>query len=342
MSDTQQPRVLIAGAGAMGIVSSYHLALSGAAVTFLVRPHRVDAVERPQRLYCYDDGALKAYEGYELISDPATLSPGAYDYVVITLDGAAMRDPDGERLARAIGRVARGTSTGVILGALGIELRSWFLSVSELLGEQVTNGTLGIQCHPVAGVTLPLHAPTDADLLAQADFAYRHCWPLGFSVDDSAPGVAQRFAALYSANGISRCVIEQADEKAAGVFAFFAQMAACDIGGWPSPADIDPDSDFWQLGIAAGLEIQGLGIFGEAGRKARTQTTAEGALQFWRGWERDMLPLDLQGFNRFHHGGKVNRQDLQILADCIAQGEAEGTPMTATRELHARQAALKG
>ncbi len=342
MTNANQARILIVGAGAMGVVSGYHLTLSGAAVTFLVRPHRLEPLGRPQILYCYDDGTLKSYESYRLVSDPDALAPDKYDYVVITLDSAALRDPEGEFLISAIGRITGGTSTRVILGSVGIELRPWFLSLSGIAGEQVTNGSLGIQCHPVSGAALPLHPPTDAGLLAQADLAYRHCWPFGFAVDDSAPEVAERFAALYSASGVSRCVIEPAEEKATSTACFFPQLAACDIAGWPRAADIDPESEFWQLATAATREIQGLRIHGVSSQKTKEQKNAADILHFWRTWEQDMLPLDLQGFNRFHHGGKVNRQDRQILSDCIALGDVDGQPMTATRELLERQTALKG
>jgi ketopantoate reductase len=35
----------------MGIITGYHLALSGAKVTFLIRPDRKEALDQPQILY---------------------------------------------------------------------------------------------------------------------------------------------------------------------------------------------------------------------------------------------------------------------------------------------------
>jgi ketopantoate reductase len=63
MSDNLRPHILIIGAGSMGIITGYHLTLSGAEVTFLIRPHRKEALDRPQILYCYDDNQLKEYTG---------------------------------------------------------------------------------------------------------------------------------------------------------------------------------------------------------------------------------------------------------------------------------------
>ena len=49
--------------------------------------------------------------------------------------------------------------------------------------------------------------------------------------------------------------------------------------------------------------------------------------------EKQMLPLDFQEFNRYHHGGKVNAQDREHLRACLSRGEAEGKQMLALTEL---------
>jgi hypothetical protein len=46
-----------------------------------------------------------------------------------------------------------------------------------------------------------------------------------------------------------------------------------------------------------------------------------------------MLPLDYQAFNRFHHGGKVRAQDVEILHDCLAEGRSTGHAMPALEDL---------
>ena len=59
MSEQSRARILIIGAGSMGIITGYHLSLAGADVTFIIRPHRAEALNHPQILYCYDDNKLK-------------------------------------------------------------------------------------------------------------------------------------------------------------------------------------------------------------------------------------------------------------------------------------------
>jgi ketopantoate reductase len=63
MTKTSTPSVCIVGAGSMGVSTGYHLSLAGAAVTFLVRPHRQEQLSRPQVLYSYDDHSLKTFSG---------------------------------------------------------------------------------------------------------------------------------------------------------------------------------------------------------------------------------------------------------------------------------------
>jgi hypothetical protein len=257
----------------------------------------------------------------------------SYDYIVIALNGIALRNSVGVNLVKTIGDAARHTDTKIILGTVGLDLRSWFLETSGLPGEQVTNGLLGIQAYPTKAVTLPVHAPTNPELVAQADLGYIHCFDYGFVVDDSSPAAAEVFAKVYSASGISRCAIKPSLQYAVDLAPIFAVFAACELMDWPKFQDIAKDAELWSLAVAAVKEIQGLGIHGEVGQKAASATNEAGLAASLAAWEKDTLPLDLQEFNRYHHGGKVNAQDRQHLRDCVAAGEAEGKTMTALKTL---------
>jgi len=184
MSDTKRPHVLIVGAGAMGILTGYHLELANAEVTFLVRPHRKPMLEKPQILYNYNDNELKEYKGLRCLTDPSEMVGQTYDYIVVTLDGNALRSEAGETLVKSLGEAARGKETKVILGAVAFNPLPWFLETSGLLDKQVTNGVLGIEVYPTNGVTLPVNPPTDPKLIAQADWAYVDCFGYGFAVTD--------------------------------------------------------------------------------------------------------------------------------------------------------------
>jgi hypothetical protein len=53
------------------------------------------AVSIAAAFYCYDQ--LKEYTGYTYITDPAKMVGASYDYIVVTLDGIALRNPVGQK-----------------------------------------------------------------------------------------------------------------------------------------------------------------------------------------------------------------------------------------------------
>lgn len=335
----QQPKILIVGAGAMGVVTGYHLDLAGAAVTFLVRPHRLPALQRPQVLYAYDDGGLKTFAGYDCITTTDALTYGRFDYVLLTLDGVALRSPEGVSLIEAIGAGARDTPTKVIIGTIGVGLKPWFMRLSGLAEDQVFNGAMSIMAYSPASVSLPLHPPTNAARLAQADLAYVYAGEQGFIVDDSAARAAHRFSEIYNRCGASTCEVRPAAAFATSIPALFPVFTASDVMGWPRAEELGGDRELWALTTEAVREIQDLGSHEEQNTTTQGVTTGQSLIDMWKAWEAATLPMDLQAFNRFHHGGKVNAQDQQLLLDCVAAGQAIGQPMKALQTLVERATA---
>src|SRR5258708_24585772 len=98
----EKSRRLIVAAGAMGLVAGYHLHLGGAEITFLVRPGRVEDAARPKILYCYDDATLKVFSAFKVVSDVTEISSSSIAYVIVTLDGFAVRESEGVSLLQTI------------------------------------------------------------------------------------------------------------------------------------------------------------------------------------------------------------------------------------------------
>jgi len=336
MTNSTASRVLIVGAGSIGMIFGYHLSLANAHVTYLVRPARVERLSRPQTLYCYDDNSLKHFEGYSVISDHAGIAEGKFDYILLTLDGASLQSEDGVKLTKAIGKAVQGTDTKVIQGSMFFDSQRWFKDVSGLRDDQFTSAYFAILAYAPNAVTLPLHGQSDPDLLAQSDLAYSDRMDVGFFIADNTPAIANGFADLYNASGVSKAAVVPAAGFAMYANAIFALFGGCELLDWPKFSDIDPSDDVWQLAVAAMKEIQALSIHGEAGRQAADATTEAGVLEEQRAIEKKMWPLDLQAFNRFHHGGKVNTQDRAILSASLAAGRAENKEMPALRELLGR------
>jgi hypothetical protein len=332
MPEPRTTPICIVGAGSTGLVTGYLLSRASAAVTFLVRPHRLEQLSRPQMLYSYDDDTLTAYSDYEVMTAPAELTGSSFDFILVTLDATALRAEAGLELVDAIGRAFRGTSTAVVLACVDIDVRTWFLGRSGLAPTQVLTGQLDSFAYPVPSPIVPTHPDVTQALHAQADFAYRHPKPFGFSVDLSAPEAAREFAALYDRNGVTVCRVVPADQYSARV-AIFAIFAAMELLSWPPVATIDAQNETWRLGADAMREFQRLSIFGPVGLKASEQTTAENVLEAFRDLEKATLPLDFSAFNAYHHGGKVSSQDQAILREALSLGEAEGAAMPALRAL---------
>jgi hypothetical protein len=329
------PSIGIVGAGSVGVNAAHDLIRAGVKVTFLVRPHRQEQLSRPQVMYSYDDHTLDRFSGYDVITDPAALSDQQLDFLIVTLDNASLRAEAGLTLVKEIGRAFRGTNTGVILNAVGIGVLSWFLAESGLSEDQVAMGNTNALIHEVAAADLPVDPSVDADLIAQADYAVKRLGPAGFLIDDSSPQLAEAFTAVYAGNGIPAASTASASETAIGV-AILAPILAWGLLDWQSLKGVDATNEAWQLGANSMREIQQLKVFGAAGQAAAEQTTPEGVLQMFRQMTQQATPLDLAAFFAYHHGGKVNRQDLDFVDDARQRAEAEGQDATALRELASR------
>lgn len=330
------PSVLIVGAGAVGLSTGYHLALGGADVTFLVRPGRKDAFAAPRHLYCYDDGELKRFDGYGVEDDVAGLELERLEHVIVTLDGHTSRTPESTVMLSALGDAIRDTPAVVITIGMGIGLREHYLQTMRIPGERLLRGIPGMLSHQ-AGAGLPTHPPTDPALVAEASICYRHpSSRVGLRIAPRPRAAAKRFAALYDRCRVSRCKSMSGRLMDVVADAVFPIYAACDIAGWPPIAEVVADKELWRLACRAQGEIIALpggGWFGKAmapvfGPRLTAMIHVKS--------ERATLPLDLQAFNRFHHGGKVRAQDVEVLRNCLADGQRHGRPMTALRALLAR------
>lgn len=332
MTDTTTTSVCIIGAGSVGIVTGYHLSLSGAAITYLVRPHGLERLSRPQLLYSYDDQTLRTFTGYDVVTEAKALEDRSFDFVFITLDGATLQTDSGQTLVEEIGRIFRGTSTGVLLASQGIGLRSWFIERSGLSEEQVTHGNIASFAYEAQAVTLPLNPGVKAELLAKADYGYRNYSPAGFLIDTSAPKVARDFAGLYDRNGQNTCNVVSQDDYVIPA-AMICLVHALKLLDWPSMQDVDPASKEWRLGSDAMREMQRLSVYGQAGITASETTTAESNWELFRQVEDDTLPLDYIAFTHYHHGGKLEGQSNRTIRDALARGHEEGLDMPAMSEL---------
>jgi Ketopantoate reductase PanE/ApbA len=334
VNNTMQPSVLIVGAGALGLVTGYHLSLAGASVMFFVRPARLAAMRSPQLLYCYDDGQLKEYKDYRAVSTIAEIAAQRFDYVLVTFDGATCRSIEGVQLLRELADAIRPTAAQLIICGVGVGLRDHYLQVTQLPEERLMEGTLGSLSHQVPGANLPIHSPTDRDKLARASMAYHH-FPnkLGFNIASRPAKAAREFAALYNRCGISRCGVLNVNLNTIMGNAFFPLTAVSEMAGWPDAATLAANKPLWSMCVQAQKEIIGLPQHGLVGKLVRLLVSEKMLYKLVSKLEKESLPLDFHAFNRFHHGAKVQAQDIQVMENCVKSGESQGQPMSSLNEL---------
>ena len=333
---SSRPSVLIVGAGATGLPLGYHLGLAGADVTFLVRRGRRGVLEGPQRLYCYDDAVLKEFDDYTVIDEVADLADRSLQFVIVTLDGLAATSPEGAAMLQDLGDAIRHTQATVIFGSFGFGLRDYYSDVMQLPPQRL------LRCFPFmlshqASADLPPHPPTDPSRLSRASICYKH--PpnkVGIRLESGSTAAARQFAALYNRCEVSRCLTLNSKLVDVGALSLFPVYLAGHIAGWPRVAALVADEELWQLACRAQSEIAALPQHGWLGKMATLAMGPRATAKLHLKMERDMLPLDYQEFNRFHHGGKVQAQDVELLRSCLADGQRQGQSMAALQALLAR------
>ncbi|ALA42662.1 MULTISPECIES: ketopantoate reductase family protein [Paenibacillus] len=337
-TNSNKPKILIVGAGAVGFSVGYHLHLSGTDITFLVRKGRKATFDSPQKLYCYDDATLKNFSDFNVIEDLEEIKPQQYQFIIITLDGNASRTSEGIDMLSQMGDIVRDSATTVIMCGFGSGIREHYLQVMRIPEDQLLRGILGTLSHQ-SNAILPVHKPTDPNQIAQAIVCYKHPTNgVGFQVETNNKVVAKQFITLYNRSKVSRC--GQVSPAMFNIFSSvgFPVYAACDILGWPNFSTVVANKELWQLACRAQGEIATLPKHGVVGKIMGLMMGSRMTAKIHLKMERDMLPLDYQAFNRFHHGGKVRTQDVESMRNSVVEGQRQGRQMKALKELLQRVA----
>ena len=328
------PRVLIVGAGALGLTTAYHLQLAGAELAFLVRPHRMEALSRPQRLYSYGDHEIKTVACYEVFTSPADLRGHHFDFVLLTLDGATCRSEQGITTLSELGEALAGTGTVMIINGVGVGLYEHVMATSGFAEKELLEGTMTMFAYQVNSSGTPLPSPDHLDLHNSADIAYLGFDDgVGFYVTSKPRRASKAFCALYSRSGVATCKRMPRSVFVMSSSMFFAFTVASELNGWKGTDKLIADKALWHLSCSSQREIAGLKRFGLAGKLATKLLTDDRLEKMMRNSDRKASAMGFTEFNRFHHGGKVLEQDIQILENCVALGEAEGRSMHATKAL---------
>lgn len=339
-------KVLIVGAGAGGLVTGYHFALSGVDVTFFVRPGRLaEMATKPQRLYCYEDNEVKLFSDYETLCDMNAVATDRFDYVITTLDGAAMQSEEGRGLLQALGKAIQ--SSEAVLVCLGAARNVERLIATEtgLPIERCLFGSFSFLSHNVPLPNQRFDTRIDEAALAECAYAYTHLGKNknGLVLFRQNRKRGLQFAEIYGRSGISTCSVMPNLQMVDCLTYFLApSFVAFDIEGWPEPDDIY-ETESWQLAEKAMLEIFALPQHGLLGKCLAALARPFNMLtKMYKGMTADASPLDFHAFNKFHHGGKVLNQDIAMARQTLEYEEGRGRNMPTLRALLARLDEVQG
>ena len=326
--------VLVVGAGALGMTSAYHLQLAGADISFLVRPHRVEALSRPQRLYCYNDNSIRSLENFRLLTEEDDLDSHRFDFILLTLDGALCRTEAGMATLRAIGGAWAKSGANLIITGVGVGLYDHVRDITGFPEEHLLEGTMQMFAYQVGREGAPAPAPENAGMHDSADIAYQYfAGKPGFFMSAYPKKASQAFAALYDRSGVAKCQRMPRKIYEAVTNILFPFTLACELTGWRGTESVISDGELWRLCCRSQREILGMKRYGIPGKLMSLIMTDKTIEKMIRGMDRDAEPMGFTAFNRFHHGGKVLAQDVQVLENCVAEGEAGGRDMSATKAL---------
>jgi len=327
-------RVLIVGAGALGLTCAYHLQLAGASVSFLVRAPRAEALSRPQRLYCYNDHDLKTLDGYAVARSVEELRDEPFDFVLVTLDGAGCRTEAGIATLQALGQWLGGNAARLLICGVGLGLYEHVCRVTGLGPDRVLEGTMTMLAYAVGSAGAPRPAQQDTALHDSADLAYfRFPEGNGFVLSSRPVRGAKAFAALFDCSGVVRCILMPRRVYRMTTNLFFPFAVACALDGWRGTAALIANEELWALCCASQREIMRLAEHGFAGKLAALLVNDTRMAKQLLDREEAASPIGFTAFNRYHHGGKLIGQAIQVLEDCVAAGRAKGRAMPATGAL---------
>lgn len=330
-------KILIVGAGAGGLVTGYHFALSGVDVTFYVRPGRLEEMNhKPKRLYCYEDHEVKLFDEYTTVCDMSEAVAEKFDYVLTTLDGNAMHSSEGMTLLRDLGNAIQATNAVFVCLGAAADIEEFIVKHTGIPIERCLFGSFSLLSHNVPLPGQHFDESIDQEGLASCVFAYTHLGGgnAGLMLTRTNRELALELAQVYGRSGVSTCtVLPNLRVADCTTFLLSPAFVAFIVEGWPEPEAMYK-TDTWQLAQKASMEIVALPQHGFLGKVIAALGGPLNLLtKMWDGTANSAAPLDFHAFNKFHHGGKVMAQDIDISRDLLSREEGRGRKLPMLRRL---------
>lgn len=306
-------KALIVGAGAVGQVFGYHLALGGMDVTFLVKPKYVEECKRGFTMYKLPKLAPLKWNAAGVVSEPV----GTWDQVYLTVSGPALRS--GTWLAELA--KATGDATIVVLQP-GLEDRT---TVAAHTGEaRIVDGTINF---------LSYHAPLPGETrFAEPGMAY---WFFPGKAPFSGPQAREVVLSLRAGKLPAKEVADVTKSSPFPGAVLGSFIAALEASQW-SFAALRKDGNA-KLGARAAREAMKV-VEHERGVRAPLGPRLVARGLTFRALSRiapKITPVDLETYLRVHFT-KVADQMHENIARFVTLGRAGGVEVGALEELQKR------
>jgi len=146
MATTEGPRILMLGAGAVGMTYGYHLEQGGASVTYFVKPKYRESVLEETRLFPLNRGGVGkcpvlSYRPTRAISSLEELDVSAFDQVWLSISSTALRSEMVEAFLEKL-RAAGDAAPWLVSLLPGLDDRNWVLE--RYPEEKLINGMISL------------------------------------------------------------------------------------------------------------------------------------------------------------------------------------------------------
>ncbi len=320
-------KVLIVGAGQVGVVYAHHLKAGGADVSFLIKERHVATARRGFHLYRLRLGRKPQHSHLTgipvLTGNQEVVAAGPFEVILLAVPSPAFRE--GTWLQDLVTACPH-----ALIAPLQLTTgdKEW---LEELLGkERFCQGFISLISFAAPLGPLKVPAPGTAYFIPPLA-------PAPFTGPASARQRLQELAAHFTKGGMHSTVVDNIDGGARlPDAALFALVSALELVGWR--IDALKGTDAFNLGLAAARER-------EAVFEARGAGAPPAALKLLTPMTSRMIlcaaakvmPLPLEDFIRVHFI-KVNQQFQEERRRIMAQGAARGVPTPRMKELHERLA----
>ena len=233
---------------------------------------------------------------------------------------------------KSVGDVIRNNpDTFVIYDAIGVDIEGHYASTMGISRERLIFAGSMLAHQPTPSISIP--ASANRELIAQAHLLYSHMpGDAGLFVVNTNSQLTNKLEVVYKKNG--RLGIQKVPGFFGGaVLLAMLHLVVWNIDGWQDFSHLRSNSQLWNLMLRAQNEILALPRYGWTGWLLSWVVGSWATTKMITSPASGAEPLSYREFNAFHHGGKVVKQDIQVLEEIVAEGEKVKHKMPALREV---------